>query len=238
MNLADAEPASPPGDALATLCASWRLGDDRAGVGCWSLSGERISLCGHGLLCAGAAWLRSQAAVSQLEMNGLAVAFYAEDDLAWIGLPPIDCSACAVPGWVGEFFPTPPWRAALAGDERGYLILEWPAGFDLTSLPVPRHALRHRTMRSLIVTCIDQSDPTIDVQLRYFAPQHGVPEDTATGSAMRVLATYWMNRELDDGLRAYQCSPYGGILRSRIRGELTWVGGRVVCTSGGEWHGV
>lgn len=231
-------PSAAPGDALDTPCASWRIGDDRAGVSCWSAGGEPINLCGHGLLCAGAAWLRSNAAVSELEMNGLNVAFYAEDDLAWIGLPPISCRACPVPGWVSEFFSSRPWRAATAGDDQGYLVLEWPAGFDLRSLPVPRYALRHRTGRALIVTCIDQSDPTIDVQLRYFAPQHGVPEDTATGSAMRVLATYWMNRELDDGLRAYQCSPYGGILRSRIRGELTWVGGRVVCTSGGEWHGV
>jgi len=182
--------------------------------------------------------MRSHAAVSELDMNGLAVAFNAEDDLAWIGLPQISCSAVPVPGWVREFFPDGPWRAALAGDDNGYLVLEWPAGFDLPSLPVPGYSLRRRTMRSLIVTCVDRSDPTIDVQLRYFAPQHGVPEDTATGSAMRVLATYWMNRELNDGLRAYQCSPYGGLLRSRIRGELTWIGGRVLCTSGGEWHDI
>jgi predicted PhzF superfamily epimerase YddE/YHI9 len=236
VSLAVAPPDAPPEDPIHIPCASWRIADDRAGVRCWALNGQAITLCGHGLLCTGAAWMRSHAAVSELEMNGLTVAFYAEDDLAWIGLPPIDCSAVPVPAWVRDFFPAPPWRAAIAGDDNGYLILEWPAGFDLASLPVPDYGLRRRTSRSLIVSCIDQSDPTIDIQLRYFAPQHGVPEDTATGSAMRVLATYWRNRELDDGLRAYQCSPYGGILRSRIRGELTWVGGRIVCTSGGEWH--
>ena len=148
-------------------------------------------------------------------MNDLRVGFYAEDDCAWIGLPPINSEPCAVPRWIREFFPEAPWRAALAGGESGYLILEWPAGFDLTELP---------------------DDPAIDVQLRYFAPQHGVPEDTATGSAMRVLATYWMNRELNDGLHAYQCSPYGGELRSRIRDGYTWVGGRVVCTQDSVAH--
>ena len=169
-------------------------------------------------------------------MNGLRVAFHVEDDWAWIGLPSIACEPCAVPPWVREFFPLQPWRAARAGDESGYLVLEWPAGFDLTSLRVPDYGLRRRTQRALIATCVDRDDPGVDVRLRYFAPQHGVPEDTATGSAMRVLANYWMNRELNGGLHAYQCSPFGGELRSRLRGELTWVGGRVICTQDSVAH--
>lgn len=215
---------------------SWRRGDDLAEVRCWAVSGAPIALCGHGLLCAGVAWLRHDGGVSELEMNGLRIGFYAEDDCAWIGLPPINCEPCAVPRWIREFFPEAPWRAALAGGDSGYLILEWPAGFDLKRLSVPDYGLRRRTGRSLIATSVDHDDPAIDVQLRYFAPQHGVPEDTATGSAMRVLATYWMNRELNDGLHAYQCSPYGGELRSRIRDGYTWVGGRVVCTQDSVAH--
>lgn len=228
--LLDGELAEPDPEAVATQCASWRIGDDVAAVRCWSAVGEPIALCGHGLLSAGVAWLRHDGGVSELEMNGLRVAFHVEDDWAWVGLPAISCDACAVPVWVQEFFPEQPWRAATAGGDSGYLILEWPAGFDLARLRVPDYGLRRRTQRALIATCVDRDDPAIDVRLRYFAPQHGVPEDTATGSAMRVLATYWMNRELNDGLHAYQCSPFGGELRSRIRGDRTWVGGRVVCT--------
>jgi len=220
-----------PGDGMVTQCVSWPSGEDVADVRCWSLDGSPINLCGHGLLCSGVAWLRSQTAVSQLRMNGLPVAFHTEDDMAWVGLPRIDCEACSTPSWVRDFFPELPWRAAIAGGDNGYLILEWPAGFDLTTLPVPGYGLRRRTQRSVIATAVDHDNPAFDVQLRYFAPQHGVPEDTATGSAMRVLATYWMNRELNDGLHAYQCSAFGGELRSRIRGELTWVGGRVLCAT-------
>lgn len=226
----------PDDDALATQCASWRSGPDLASVRCWSLSGQEIRLCGHGLLSAGVAWLRHDGGVAELEMSGFRVAFAVEDDWAWIGLPPINSVPCALPLWLSEFFPSAPWRAALAGEDDGYLILEWPAGFDLTTLPVPDYGLRHRTQRAVIATCLDLEDPSTDVQLRYFAPQHGVPEDTATGSAMRVLATYWMNRELHDGLRAYQCSPFGGELRSRIRGDRTWVGGRVICTQDSVAH--
>ncbi|MEO1078779.1 MAG: PhzF family phenazine biosynthesis protein [Pseudomonadota bacterium] len=227
--LADAS-AEPDPEAVSAHCASWRSGSDVATVCCWTAGGQPITLCGHGLLSTGVAWLRHDGGVSELEMNGLRVAFAVEDDWAWIGLPHLGCDACAVPLWAREFFPELPWRAARAGDENGYLILEWPAGFDLRRLPVPDYGLRRRTQRAIIATCVDREDPGIDVQLRYFAPQHGVPEDTATGSAMRALATYWVNRELNDGLHAFQCSPFGGELRSRIRGDRTWVGGRIVCT--------
>lgn len=125
-----------------------------------------------------------------------------------------------------------PWRAAEAGGDEGYLVLEWPQDFDLRALPIPSYALHRHTKRSLIVTARDTQSSNFDVKLRYFAPQHGVPEDTATGSAMRVLATYWMNRDLDEQLQAQQCSRYGGELRSHIRGDLTWVGGHVSVKEG------
>jgi predicted PhzF superfamily epimerase YddE/YHI9 len=192
------------------------------------------------MLCCGAAWQQQGEPVSQLEMNGLRAAFRVDDEMFWIGLPSISCSARRVPHWISEFFAVPPWRAAEAGDENGYLVLEWPEGFDLRSLSVPPYALRKRTRRALIATSHSRGSST-DVQLRYFAPQHGVPEDTATGSAMRVLATYWMNRELDNQLSALQCSPYGGELFSRVRDGLTWVGGRVLSagqldSAAGEKH--
>ena len=210
-----------------TRCLSWNSGEDVAELRCRSAADTEIMLCGHGLLCCGSAWMRRGQAVSQLSMNGVQAAFHADAELAWVGLPTISCQARPVPHWIGEFFSQRPWRAAEAGGENGYLILEWPQGFDLRSLAIPRYALRRRTGRSLIVTCKSSGDSAIDIELRYFAPQHGVPEDTATGSAMRVLATYWMNRDLNERLRAYQCSHYGGELHSRVHGELTWVGGRV-----------
>lgn len=225
---------NPPTDVPHTQCASWRRDDEVIEVLCWTVSGKPISLCGHGLLCTAVAWLRAGFEVTSLEMNGIPVAFQAEDDLAWIGIPPITTTPCAIPTWIPEFFPDSPWRAATAGGDNGYLVLEWPSGFDLTLLPVPDYGLRRRTGQAIIATTLDRYNPALDVHLRYFAPQHGVPEDTATGSAMRVLATYWMNRELNDGLHAFQCSDAGGFLRSRQRGELTWIGGRVTTDEFGD----
>ncbi|WOJ92754.1 PhzF family phenazine biosynthesis protein [Congregibacter variabilis] len=232
MSLLGEAPRKSPSPDLYTQCLSWPIDDDVCAVRCWSPADTQIKLCGHGLLCCGAAWSAADRAVGQLEMNGLRAAFHAEGDRFWIGLPSISCVACRVPHWIGEFFPVLPWRAAEAGDENGYLVLEWPQGFDLRALPIPAYALRRRSNRALIVTSRGSRSSPVDVQLRYFAPQHGVPEDTATGSAMRVLATYWMNRDLDEQLTAQQCSRYGGELRSRVDGELTWVGGRVLNASG------
>jgi predicted PhzF superfamily epimerase YddE/YHI9 len=235
--------SEPPGDRAPsamsiTRCITWpEDGQDSAAVRCWTPSGRPISLCGHGLLCCGRAWHRLGRPVSRMTMNGMSLAFRCAEDLAWIGLPSIESRACRVPAWTRDVFHSIPWRAALAGDESGYLVLEWPAGFDLSSLPVPGSALGRRTGRSLIVTCADDVDPAFDIQLRYFAPQHGVPEDMATGSAMRVLASYWSNRELDERLTAWQCSPRGGVLRSRMEGPVTWIGGRVLASEVGKEDG-
>ena len=69
--------------------------------------------------------------------------------------------------------------------------------------------------------------------MRYFAPQYGVEEDIATGSAMRVLAQYWSSRFKQ--LTVYQCSPQGGLLLSRHTATHVEVGGRCVSASEGVY---
>jgi hypothetical protein len=117
VSLAVAPPDAPPEDPIHIPCASWRIADDRAGVRCWALNGQAITLCGHGLLCTGAAWMRSHAAVSELEMNGLARRVLCR------GRPGLDRAAAdrlqrgtGARLGAATFFPTPPWRAA-----------QWPA---------------------------------------------------------------------------------------------------------------
>ena len=53
---------------------------------------------------------------------------------------------------------------------------------------------------------------------------------------MRVLSTYWNNRGLGKQLRALQSSTDGGELCSRIHGDLTWIGGRVLQNAAGELY--
>ena len=87
------------------------------------------------------------------------------------------------------------------------------------------------SQRSLIVARRVSAHTSLrgeNIQYRYFAPQHGVPEDIATGSAMRVVAAYWQSRGVGDNLMALQRSADGGWLQSRIKDGRTWIGGRVM----------
>src|SRR5690606_22686510 len=62
--------------------------------------------------------------------------------------------------------------------------------------------------------------------LRYFAPWHGKPEDSATGSAQCVLAPYWL-REGEEG-EAHQLSPAGeALIEVMLDGGRVWISGRV-----------
>ena len=109
----------------------------------------------------------------------------------------MDCENISVPSWLQVLYPgVRPVRAAIAGGQ-AYLIIEWPEGFDFRCLPVPKERLGLYTQRAMICTSVNidsKHDNTID--FRYFAPQYGVDEDIATGSAMRVLACYWNKPEL------------------------------------------
>ena len=86
------------------------------------------------------------------------------------------------------------------------------------------------TRRALIATCESHfSHDLAKIESRYFAPQYGVPEDPATGSAMRVLALYWQQQGLGPQLSNYQRSASGGLLFSEIaNANHVDIGGRIV----------
>nr|WP_281182254.1 PhzF family phenazine biosynthesis protein [Vibrio sonorensis] len=60
---------------------------------------------------------------------------------------------------------------------------------------------------ALIVTAKSSENSYV---LRYFAPQIGIPEDLATGSAQCSLAPYWFNQLNKNRLSAQQMSATGG----------------------------
>lgn len=223
-----------PKAGRVTQCYTWLAGDGVAQVRCWTASGIPIELCGHGLLSCGTFWSQTNTPVNTLNMNGTTAMFARRDSISWLGLPPLNAVSCAVPAWAATVFGCQPQSAAIAGDVNGYLVLVWPQGFNLLTLPVPDADLKQHTPRAIIATCIDATDSAFDICLRYFAPQHGVAEDIATGSAMRVLAEYWQKKGLGDTLRARQCSQVGGQLMSQVEAGTTWVGGAVISAAAGD----
>lgn len=72
-----------------------------------------------------------------------------------------------------------------------------------------------------------------DVVSRVFVPGAGIDEDSVTGSAHAVLASYWAERLGTAEFTAHQASKRGGDLTCRLakdaRGETVWLGGH--CTT-------
>ena len=221
-------PEQAPARCAVTHCLSWPLGEQRAGVSCWTAGGVPIQCCGHGLMCCAARWINRWGQNGTLVMNGSEVACRLTNAQVWLGFVPLAPKACEIPTWCKHYFDVAPDAAATAGAADGYLVLAWPAGFELKSLPKPCESLAQHTARSLIVTCAVENvytQETESIHYRYFAPQYGVSEDAATGSAMRALASFWQQRGLGKALTAYQCSTEGGLLYSRIEQEKVWIGG-------------
>lgn len=61
---------------------------------------------------------------------------------------------------------------------------------------------------------------------RFFCPRYGVPEDPVTGSSHAILAPYWAKRLARRRLQAWQFSPAGGLVFSRMEDSRTLIGGK------------
>lgn len=192
----------PPADVMAQLqavdaheacCFSWRE-HDRVRALCFN-GGVAVRFCGHGLLACVAAWRRAGGPVQAID-SGTAryrVRWEAPDTF-WLSTRAIRCSAVSqVPR---DWFDMLPQSAARAGDDEGYWVLRWPRGFDLGRLQPDLDAICRGTRRAVIATAQAERGHDHDVCLRYFAPQYGKREDTATGSAAAVLGAFWGRPEL------------------------------------------
>ncbi len=234
----DGDRAGPGG---ITRCYSWRLpqgvgqGSDQPphyAVACFSSpGGSAIQCCGHGLLAAGWHWFsQGVPAPLHLIMGGSSVQCHPGAGKLWVHFDRLFCRETKVPHWAGAVFGSSPLSAATAGPDQGYLVLEWPVGFPLQTLPVPSRALACHTRRA-VIACCRTSDGAGMIHFRYFAPQYGVAEDTATGSAMRILMDYCQQRYQRDSIEAFQCSGAGGVMSARSHAGRIAVGGRVECMS-------
>lgn len=77
-------------------------------------------------------------------------------------------------------------------------------------------------------------DQGIDYVSRYFAPNIGIPEDHATGSAQTALGPYWGKRLGLTELRTHQLSPRGGEMFVTLDGDRVKIAGKVAFVHQGE----
>lgn len=75
-----------------------------------------------------------------------------------------------------------------------------------------------------------------DFVSRFFAPACGINEDPVTGSAHCCLGPFWKERLHKSEFTAYQASARGGVVRIRVAGERTFLGGKAVTVLRGSLH--
>ncbi len=105
-------------------------------------------------------------------------------------------------------------RLAYTEDDQGYLIVELQDELSINEFTLNTPIINAIEKRALIITAKSEQ-PRFDVVFRYFAPQYGPPEDSATGSAASILWPFWNNQNpsgIHNTLYCYQASSTGGII--------------------------
>jgi len=156
-----------------------------------------------------------------LEMDFPAIAAKVPEDAVGIGKRLAEVMGCDAPA---EVFATPDLMAVF--DEAASVRALSPAG-GLGAL------LNELGMRGLIATA-RSDDPRYDFVSRFFAPNHGIPEDPVTGSAHCKLAPYWAKRLDKATMTARQASPRGGTLVCEVVGDRVKLAGTCVEYSSAE----
>jgi PhzF family phenazine biosynthesis protein len=109
---------------------------------------------------------------------------------------------------------------------RGRTLAVYDHAQDVAALTPDFAIMRRVPGADAIVTA--PGEDGIDFVSRYFAPNHGVDEDPATGSAHCVLTPYWAGRLGKRQLRARQISARVGDLICTLRGDRITLSGHAV----------
>lgn len=215
----------------------------------WFTPRCEVPLCGHASLAAVLAlghWgllgpgqgcrLRTRSGVLEARLEGA-------DQLASLCLPSGDLEPAApspqVLEWIEQQLDCP--VEACWGSSIGYRVLLLPDRAPLAQLGGLPPGLPSAERRGLVLmqalspgSGLQLHGEAVDYQLRFFAPDLGIPEDPVTGSAHALVAPYWMERLGRQRIRGWQCSARGGgmlcerhscaIIRLWGQGHLLWIG--------------
>ncbi len=212
-----------------TRCLTRDLGERRAEVRCFSDHGGPIECCGHGLLCSAAFWRAHWGCDGGLVNGATQIPFRQNGVLIWLQFPYPDLTPSALPKGIERLFPGAALSCDRVGTASGYLLVELQSPDELSAMTPPGEALKALTDRALLVyvRCAKNDATPTPYCFRYFAPQYGSAEDTATGSAMRLITASARTRYTDYEIMAVQLSPGGGLLYGAVEGDTVWVGGQV-----------
>jgi len=195
----------------------------------WFTPTVEVDLCGHATLAGGHVLLdllgfpgsrvrfrTLQAGILQVERG--------EGGL-WLDLPARPAMPRAeIPAGLPEALGAQPVRVLEHG---GIWLVVYDSARTIEGLPVDFAALRRLPARAVCVTAPGRRNSE-DFVSRFFAPNMGIDEDPATGSAHCLLMPYWAQRIGRTQLAAAQLSKRGAVLSCRLEGDRVWMTGPVL----------
>jgi len=193
----------------------------------WFTPTVEVDLCGHATLASGyvvthiLAKERRAVVFDTLKAGPLTVTrdgdLLAMDFPAWPPEPkPADPRVVAALGLA----PAQSWVA------HGRTLAVYDRAEDVAALRPDFAAMRKVPGADAIATAPGRDG--VDFVSRYFAPNHGIDEDPATGSAHCVLTPYWAARLGKNQLAARQISARVGDLTCTLKGDRVTLAGRAV----------
>lgn len=206
---------------IATTCFTSELGNSEYEVQCFN-NKSVIQCCGHGMIAA-AKKIFIKNNVSKIIINKDISATQRFDksgqNVIELVLPRLLSKVQNVPDWVKgaitfEGEKRIASHSAKSKNVDGYLLLEFSPMLptkEFHDLQIDIKKICENTKRAVVV--IQFNEESKSLYMRYFAPQYGVVEDSATGSVMRFVGDYIEKKYLCDSFDVHQCSKPGGYMK-------------------------
>ena len=201
----------------------------------WFTPQHEVDLCGHATLASAYVLFNIVAphlkAVTFDTRSGPLIVHRRDNGLIEMDFPAIASTpladAPALARRIAETLNCPPPSEVFAAPDLMAVFDDAAAVRALTPHGALAGLLTDLNMRGLIATA-PSDGPAYDFVSRFFAPNHGIPEDPVTGSAHCKLMPYWARRLGRTKLTARQISPRGGTVICELAGDRVKLAGK--CT--------
>ncbi len=188
----------------------------------WFTPAREVDLCGHATLAT--AWVMFERLACQkseivFDTKSGALTVSRDGDWLWMDFPADPAVPVPCPDALREGLGRPPMEVHAAAD---YLAV-FESEEAVRALAPDFRALVRLDRRGVIATAPGRK---VDFVSRFFAPNYGIDEDPATGSAHCTLAPFWSERLAKKEMLAHQVSARGGVIRCEPRGSRVRLGGQ------------
>ena len=205
---------------IATTCFINEVDSTHFDVQCFN-DDKAIQCCGHGMIAA-AKVVFENSKISNIVLNQSLSAINRGNEVE-LSLPRLFSKGCDVPDWANKVMTFGGGyllanQAAISDKLDGYLLFEFNPNLPLdvfSGLLLDLNTVCKSTKRAVVIIQFDEENRHL--YTRYFAPQYGVTEDSATGSVMRFVADYIMQTYGIAEYQVNQCSKEGGFMKINCR---------------------